>query len=234
MTMFFGVLLGKMIGLDGEGNAVVLPLLSKPLVMGCGLRVASAPCRGDLHPIFSKRLFDRGADSPRLAALRRSGELGPLVARVEQARHAREGQVSRGAVLRDNESKERDGRWTGQDDPTEGVLTVVARRLRPVDEALDARFERIEECSSNAGEHHPGQTRHHAADRALERNGKHPPADVHEFIHFLKGVLHRHNVRGFRRDVAVLSHRHAHSRRAKFRGLIRALSAKNSTGRFLS
>jgi P-type Ca2+ transporter type 2C len=48
-------------------------------------------------------------------------------------------------MLRDNESKERDGRWTGQDDPTEGVLMVVARRLRPVDEALDARFERIEE-----------------------------------------------------------------------------------------
>jgi hypothetical protein len=46
--------------------------------------------------------------------------------------------MSRGAMLRDTKGKERDGRWTGQDDPTDGVLMVVARR--PADEALDARF----------------------------------------------------------------------------------------------
>jgi E1-E2 ATPase len=68
------------------GRANRLPSsLSKPLVIGCGQLVASAPCRGDLHSISSKRLFDRGPDSPRLAALRRSGELGSLAARVEQA-----------------------------------------------------------------------------------------------------------------------------------------------------
>jgi P-type Ca2+ transporter type 2C len=32
-----------------------------------------------------------------------------------------------------------------QDDPTEGVLMVVARKARLADEALDARFERIED-----------------------------------------------------------------------------------------
>ena len=32
MTMFFGVLLAKMIGLDGEGNAVVLPLLATQIL----------------------------------------------------------------------------------------------------------------------------------------------------------------------------------------------------------
>jgi len=55
-------------------------------------------------------------------------------------------------MLRDTEDKERDGRWTGQDDPTEGVLmVVVARKRRPADEALDARFERIEGFPFSSG-----------------------------------------------------------------------------------
>ena len=32
--------------------------------------------------------------------------------------------------------------------------------------------------------HHPGQAQDHAADSALESDGTHPSADVHEFIDF--------------------------------------------------
>jgi Ca2+-transporting ATPase len=59
--------------------------------------------------------------------------------------------MSRGAMLRDTKGKERDGRWTGQDDPTDGVLMVVASKRRPADEALDARFERIEGFPFSSG-----------------------------------------------------------------------------------
>ena len=73
-------------------------------------------------------------------------------------------------------------------------------------------------------EHHSAQTQAHAADGALQRNGTHPPADVHEFIHFLQRVLHRDNVSRFCRHVAVLSHRHADRGRHHGRGVVDAVA----------
>jgi len=44
------------------------------------------------------------------------------------------------AVLQDH-----DGRWTVQGDPTEGALIVAARKAGLADDALDARYERVDE-----------------------------------------------------------------------------------------
>ena len=62
---------------------------------------------------------------------------------------------------------------------------------------------------AGGGEHHSGQAHDHAADRTLEGDGTHPPADVHELVHLSERILHCHDAGGFRRHVTVLSDGHA-------------------------
>ena len=70
----------------------------------------------------------------------------------------------------------------------------------------------------------PPRLKSHAADGTLESNGAHPPADVHELIHFFQRVFHRHHVSRFRGHVAVLSHGHADGGRHHGRGVVDAVA----------
>src|SRR5450755_3066509 len=79
-------------------------------------------------------------------------------------------------------------------------------------------------------EGHANDAQRHATHSALQCDGTHAAADVHELIHFVQGVIHDHDAGRFRCDVAVLSDRHAHRGSHHGRGVVDAVSYIKSLG----
>ena len=77
---------------------------------------------------------------------------------------------------------------------------------------------------AGGGEHHADDAQRHAADGALQRDGSHAAADVHELVHLLERVVHDHDAGRFGGHVAVLSDRHADRGGHHRRGVVDAVA----------